>query len=321
VLTNGASTGATVDHIAIRGSTVGITDGNGLPDGGIATVNDVVITGNGPSQTGVVITGGTTGGTSTINFTNVRLRNLTADGFVVDGQSGGNPFVNITDSTITNTSGSAVLVNAISGDGRVRLASSTIDGATGPGVTVTGANAIIEKTTIKNVGNYGVYVTGSPVIGGSGTATSGTSTVQVAYSTIDSVIGVQASSPNAGDLVNITVNGNILNSPGGGNGVNLAVTDGLIFANVNSNKIVGTATRVATTGTTTSGTTGFDTANILLTTNGATDTNLTIKAANETNLRAINFDASVRTQPLTTGTTPPPPPNYDPAAIVPLPTP
>ncbi len=322
VLTNGASTGATVDHIAIRGATIGITDGPGMPEGGVANVNDVVITGNGPSQTGVVITGGTTGATSTVNFTNVRLKNLTADGFVVDGQNGGNPFVNITDSTITNTSGSAVLVNAISGDGRVRLASSTIDGATGPGVTVTGANAIIEKTTIKNVGNYGVYVTGSPVVGGSGTATSGTSTVQVAYSTINSVIGVQASSPNAGDLVNITVNGNVLNSPGGGNGVNLAVTEGLIFANVNSNKINATATQVGFSGTTSAtGTTAFDTANILLTTNGATDTNLTIKAANETNLRAINFDASVRTQPLTTGTTPPPPPNYDPAAIVPLPTP
>jgi hypothetical protein len=309
--------GTTVDHIKIVGSQEGIR-GTGLSAGDPpVTVNDVQIVGTGPSQTGVYVDGG-----GTYNFTNMKLRNLTSDGFVVDGSlvtTDAN--VNISDSTIRNTSGSAVVANAMTWPGRVRVASTTIDGATGPGVTVSGANAIVERTTIKNVGNYGVSVTAAPIIGGAAVTTGGTSTVQVAYSTINSVIGVQASSPNAGDLVNITVNGNVLNSPGGGNGVNLAVNNGLINANVNSNKIQGTATQVSTTGTTTSGTTGFDAANILLSTTGTGINNLTIKAANETNLRAINFDATVRTQPVLTGTTPPPPPNYDPAVVVPVPIP
>ena len=322
VLTNGASTGAKVDHVQITGSPVGITDGPGLPTDGIATVNDVRIIGNGPGQTGVVISDAAGSG-GTVNFTNIRLQNLTADGFVVDGQNTGNPFVNISNATIKDTSGSAVVVNGIAGNGRLRLANSTIDGATGAGVTVSGANAIIETSTIRNVGNYGVSVVGAPVIAGTSLTTGGTSTVQVALSTIDSAVAVQASAPNAGDLVNITVNGNTLLSPAGGNGVNLAVADGLINANVNSNRITARATTAAatTTGTTTSGTTGFQTANILMTTSGTALTNLTIKAANQTNLQAINRDATVAQQPVLTGTTPPPPPNYNPAVLVPLPTP
>jgi hypothetical protein len=89
-----------------------------------------------------------------------------------------------------------------------------------------------------------------------------------------------------------------------------------------SNRISGLSTTLATSGsTTTSGTTGVGVSNILLTTSGSNLTNLTIKAANETNLRAINYDASVGQQPVLTGTTPPPPPNYDPSVIVPLPVP
>jgi hypothetical protein len=320
VLTNGATTGATVDHLQIKGAQVGITDGPGLPVDGIATVNDVRITGNGPSQTGVYIADAA-GNSGTVNFTNMRLQNLTADGFFVDGQNVGNPFVNISNSTINNTSGSAIVVNGIAGNGRVRLANSTIDGSTGPGVTVSGANAIVEKTSIRNVGNYGVSVTGAPIIGGTALTTGGTSTVQVAYSTIASTIGVQGSAPNAGDVVNLTVNGNTLTSPGGGNGVNLAVNDGMINANVVSNKIFGLATTLATTGTTTtSGTATSGVSNILLTTSGTSLTNLTLKAANQNNLRAINNNATVGQQPVLTGTTPPPP-NYDPAVLVPLPTP
>jgi hypothetical protein len=323
VLTNAAGTvtGATVDHLQIRGAQVGITDGPGLPSGGIATVNDVKITGNGTSQTGAFITDAA-GNSGTINFSNMKLQNLTADGFVVDGQNTGNPFVNISNSTIRNTSGSAVIVNGIAEDGRVRLASSTIDGSTGPGVTVSGGNAIIETSVIRNVGNYGVSVTGSPIISGAPLTTGGTSTVQVASSTIESTIGVQGSAPNAGDVVDLTVNGNTLRSPGGGNGISLAVNDGSINANLVSNRISGLSTTLATSGsTTTSGTTGVGVSNILLTTSGSNLTNLTIKAANETNLRAINYDASVGQQPVLTGTTPPPPPNYDPSVIVPLPVP
>ncbi len=311
--------GVTVDHLKITGSQIGIADGAAMTPDGVATVNDVRIAGNGPGQTGVVIAKADGG---TFNFTNTRLNGLTADGFVVDGQSVRNPFVNISNSSIKNTSGSAVVVNGIVGDGRVRLAGSTIDGSTGPGVAVSGGNAIIENTKIRNVGNYGVSVVGSPIISGTSLTTGGTSTVQVVSSIIESTIGVQGSAPNSGDLLNLTINGNTLTSPGGGNGVNLAVNNGLINANVVSNRILGVPTSVATTGTTsTSGTSGFEAANILLTTSGTSLTNLTIKAANETNLKAINYDATVRQQPTLSGTATPPPPNYDPSVIVPLPTP
>ena len=152
---------------------------------------------------------------------------------------------------------------------------------------------------------------GGPII--AGVASTGTSTVQVANSNITSTVGVQASAPAAGDLVNITINGNRLQSPNGGNGVNLAAGDGLINANVNSNTISALATQTATTGTS-----AFVTSNILLSTTGTNTLALSIKAANETNLRAINSNATVRVVP--TGTTFPPP-NFDPALIVPLPPP
>ena len=105
--------GVTVDHLQITGAQTGIADGASMPPDGVATVNDVGITGNGPSQTGVVIANADGG---TFNFTNVRLNGLMADGFVVDGQNLRNPFVNISNSSIKNTSGSAVIVNGIAGD-------------------------------------------------------------------------------------------------------------------------------------------------------------------------------------------------------------
>ena len=335
--------GTVVDHLRITGSKVGIGDCDGLPAGStvpcvgtgtavtsaVATINDVQIFGNGPGQTGVLIQD-KAGNNGVFNFTNMDLRNLTANGFVIDTSVGGSPNVNISDSSIKNTSGSAVVVNDLVANtdpatglpiGRVRVARTLIDGTTDAGVTVTGGNATVVSSTIRNVGNYGVAVYGTPT---GSTLTSGTSNVQVAYSKIASAIGVQASAPNANDLVNITVNGNTLLSPGGGNGVNLAVANGKINANVVSNTIVGTpTTTTGTGGTTTTGSNASAVANILLTTNGGTN-NLTIKAANSDNLRAINYNATVVTQPLasgTAGTAPPPPPRYDPAVIVPLPPP
>ena len=334
--------GTVVDHLQISGAQVGISDCSGMgkgpvvlcdgvptETGGMATINDVRIYGNGPGQTGVIIKD-KANNNGVFNFTNMDLRNLTANGFVVDGSEGsGSPNVNITKSSIKNTSGSAVVVNDITPSfnpvtglqqGRVRLASSTIDGATGPGVVVTGATAIVERSQIRNVGNYGVLVAGQPVTTDS-TVTSGSSTVQVANSTISANVGVQASAPNAGDVVNITVNGNTLVSAGGGNGVNLAVNQGKMFANVVSNNIVGTpTTTTGTSATTTTGSSGV--ANILLTTlgTGADETNLSIKAANQDNLRAINNNATVVSIPITASNVPPPP-NYDPSIVVPLPPP
>jgi hypothetical protein len=152
---------------------------------------------------------------------------------------------------------------------------------------------------------------------------SGTATAQVSNSQIFANVGVQASSPSAGDVVNITVNGNLLVSAGGGNGVNLAVNKGNMFANVVSNNIIGTPTTTTGTGGATTTTTGSSAvANILLTTLGlaaADENNLSIKAANQDNLRAINNNATVVSIPILTGNNVPPPPNYDPSIVVPLP--
>ena len=340
-LTNGTATNATVDHLQITGAAVGISDGAGMSAGGRATVKDVRITGNGPSQTGVVISD-QQGGGGTFDFTNMTLTNLTAEGFVVDGQDSagaivGNPFVNISDSTITNTSGSAIIANAIAGEGRVRLASSTIDGTTGPGVVVSGANAIVESSRINNVGNYGVQVSGAPVIAGV-TQTSGTSTVQVTSSTINAEIGVQGSAANRGELVNLTVNQNQLTASFGGNGINLSVngsgtTSGVINGSIVGNTISAQATTAVTTGTAGGITSPTQVvSNIYLTTGNTAAglTSLSIKAASQDNLVALNRNASVTTNPIfnptNTGTTapqlpPPPPPNYNPALVVPLPVP
>jgi hypothetical protein len=118
--------GTVVDHLQISGARVGISDCNGMglgpvvlcdgtptQTGGTAYINDVRIYGNGPGQTGVVIKD-KAGNNGTFNFTNMDLRDLTANGFVVDGsEGGGSPNVNITASSIKNTSGSAVVANDI----------------------------------------------------------------------------------------------------------------------------------------------------------------------------------------------------------------
>jgi hypothetical protein len=343
-LTNGSATNATVDHLQITGATVGISDGSGMPAGGRATVNDVRINGTAPSQTGVVIAD-QQGNGGTFDFTNMALTNLTADGFVVDGQDStgaivGNPFVNISNSTIKNTSGSAIVANAIAGEGRVRLANSVIDGTTGAGVTVTGANAIVQSSTIARVGLSGVEVSGAPVIAGV-TQTTGTSTVQVVDSTIAAAIGVQGSAPNAGELLNLTINQNKLIAPFGGNGINLAINgsgtaagdSGVINANIVGNTIAVRGTTAVATGTA-GGITSPATvrSDIYLTTSNTTAglNSLSIKAASQDNLVALNRNATVTTNPIfnpvNTGTTspltpPPPPPNYNPALVVPLPAP
>ncbi|NDC53853.1 MAG: hypothetical protein EBZ74_06065 [Planctomycetia bacterium] len=303
----------TVDHIQIVGSAVGIGDGPGLPAASVATVNDVRIIGTGPSQTGVVLAGGANG--ATLNFTNMVLSGLTADGFVVDGQGSGgtNAQVNILNSSISNTAGTALVVNDMVGDGRVRLSNSTIDGATGPGVQVTGGNAIVESSKIENVGLAGVSVTAPPIVSGSALAT-GTSVVQVVSSTITAPIGVLATANDAGQLVNITINQNALNAPAGGNGIQLAVNQtgttgpGVINANIVGNKIT-----VAPTTTFTGTTTTLTKTDIyLISGTTTTGTSLTIKAADKENLSALNNSAIIKDSPTS-------PPTYNPAVVVPVP--
>jgi hypothetical protein len=344
ILSDGNATNMVVDHLSIVGAPVGISNGTGLPSGGLASVNDVRIIGTGPSQTGVVIAG--SGTNVTYNFSNMALSNLTADGFVVDGQDingvpTGSPNVNITDSTIENTSGSAVIVNAFDGEGggRVRLASSNIAGTTGPGVVVTGASAIIETSTIAGVGSAGVQVTGAPVLLGL-TSSSGTSTVQVANSAITAQVGILASAVAQDEVVNLTATQNRLTAPTGGNGINLAIggpnsatSQGTINAN-----LVGNLINVAPTTAVATGTAGGITdpasvgSGIYMTTSstGAGLGTINVKAASQDNLTALNRNASVTTNPIfnpvNTGTTspqvpPPPPPTYDPAVVVPTPVP
>jgi hypothetical protein len=333
-LTNGGSRNNTVDHLQIVGSQVAIDDGSGMQEGGIATVNDVIVIGTSAGQTGVVIRDLASGG-NTFNFTNMQLSNLTADGFVIDGQSVGGSAarVNISSSSIENTSGSAVVVNDVTGAGRVRLANSSIDGTTSAGVTVSGGKATIEAVTMSRIGTAGVNVVAKPFINPPDPLiTSGTSTVQVVDSTITATIGVQAASHNVDDVINLTVNKNILVAPSGGNGINLAVDDGKI-----NTSIVGNVIRTATTTAIATGTAGGINnpapvaSGIYLTTlnTGTGLNNLTVKAVNADNLRALNTDATVTTSPqqnpIITGTTPapvpppPPPPNYDPSVVVPLP--
>jgi hypothetical protein len=334
--------GTYIDHLQIVGSRIGITDCDGLAMGSavpcvgsgtedapaVVTVNDVRIIGTGPSQTGVLIRD-LAGNSGVFNFSNMYLKDLTQDGFVLDGQvdtgsgfvSGtSSPAMNITNSQILDTQGAAVLVNAT--NGVARITNSMIEKATDAAVVVTGGNALVDRVTIRNPNNYGVSVSGTPILSGSA-APPGTSTVQVSRSTITANIGVLATAPNTGDVVNVTVNGNTLLSPGGGNGVSLAVASGTLNANVNSNNIAGTPTTFIPPGATTATTGSSAVANILLTTATVTGTvsnaqNLTIKAASQNNLRAINNNATVFTVPVQSATVPPPP-NYDPAVIVPIP--
>ena len=323
----------TVDHFKISGALVGISNnGASVP---LATVNDVQIFGTGPGQTGVVIASGSDGaGDGVYNFTAMNLQNLTSDGFVVygTGTTGSTvfePTVNISNSTIKNTSGSAVVVDNLGEQGRVGLVNSAVIGTTGPGVSISGANAIVQSSTFAKIGTYGVAVTGSPIISGS-TGGSGTSTVQVVDSVIVATIGVQASAPTAGEVVNLTVNGNSMAAPFGGNGINLAVGDGKINANLVDNRISALPTTALFSGsssTSTSTSTGNGAplaSGIYLTTTGtgANLNNLTIKAAGQDNLVALNRNVTVTSQPLVSGSAPPPPPpNYNPSAIVPLPPP
>jgi hypothetical protein len=206
-------------------------------------------------------------------------------------------------------------------------------------VVVTGANAIIESSTIANVGSVGVQVTGAPVLLGI-TGTGGTSTVQVVNSNITAPVGILASAVEQGELVNLTATQNSLTAPVGGNGISLAVggsnaatSQGSINANLVGNLITVAPTTAVATGT--AG--GIDdpinfNSDIYITTSNTSAGlgAITIKAASQDNLTALNRNATVTTNPifnpLNTGTTspllpPPPPPNYSPAAVVPTPLP
>ncbi len=337
VLAAGAGTaitlgnGSVVDHLQITGSRIGISDG--LPGQGITNpasfviVNDVRIVGSGPQQTGVLIRD-LNGSNSTINFSNMALSGLTANGFVVDGGNAdaGDPKVNIDRSTFTNIGGSAVSVEDVYNEGRVRITNSTIEGTTAAGVQVTNAQVYVEGSTFTKIGTAGVDATAGLAPGVFGTQ----STVQV----VDSVfaltpVGVRAQSTEGGTM-NVTINANKINTTGG-NGIILSVADApgaVVNASVVGNRVSGAATVITGTVTHANG-------NILLDSVGwAVDWTpdppvvipgqgiLNIRAASEANLRGLNFNSSVEDVPaLVNGdkVVEPPPPFYDPALYVPLP--
>jgi hypothetical protein len=153
VLTNPLATaivvnqpGTVVDHLQIVGSRVGISDGTGFSSG-VASISDVVISGNGPGQRGVEIASST----GTFNFDRVRLANLTNDGFVI---SAANADVNIANSSLTNIAGTGVLV---SGSGaKVDVATVSVEGNLGTGVNAAGPRSeitLVSSTIADTVGD------------------------------------------------------------------------------------------------------------------------------------------------------------------------
>jgi hypothetical protein len=323
--------GAVVDHLQITGSMIGITDTDITNPASLSIVNDVRIIGSGPNQTGVEILGGSGIG-SQINFSNMHLQGLTNDGFYVfGGASGaGDPKINIDNSTFVNNAGSAVVAQDVYNEGRVRITNSKIDGTTAAGVQVINAQVYIENTHFSNIGTAGVDATAGrvPEAGVFGNA----SIVQVVGSTFEKLpVGVRAQATEAGTM-NVTVNSNTIRTTGG-NGIIVSVADApnaVANASIVGNRAAGAATVLSGTVQTANG-------NILLDSVGwtvdlSTDPPtvnpgqgiLNVRAADEANLRGLNFNASVQDMPAdavdgSDNIVVPPPPFYDPALYVPLP--
>jgi hypothetical protein len=303
----GTTANATVSHVKIVGSAVGISDGGGLPASAAgpagtvarATVNDVQIVGTGANQRGVQIED-RAGNDGTFYFSDMGLANLTSDGFFVDGTFG-SPRVNIDRSQIVNTGGSAVYASNLFGPGRVRVANTGIRGSTGPAVHALNANLTVVSSTIASVGSVGVYAEDNSI-------------VQVAGSTfLGNDISVHGTASAAGSLLQITVNDNLIIPASFGDGVVISAPNPASGAEVNAyivrNRFVAQGDAMLLF----DGTPGP----------GAAGTSrISIKAADEADLRRINGNASVR-QVYPNNPTPlvPEPPNWNAALVVPLPAP
>lgn len=302
ILTSAAGdvTNSVVDHVEIRDSYNGISDGpSGLPTNGYASVNDVRIIGTGPSQRGVEITAPGTG-RSTLNFTNMQMQGLTRDAFVVSPSPTGfgEPQVNITGAEILGTDGSAIVAENMFGESRVRAENVRIATTSRAAVRVSNGQLSLLRSEIINAGLAGV-------------AALDASTVQVSQSVFAGVdIGVQGTS-DIGQL-NITINDNLISTTPRGNGIVLSTPDpengATIFANVIGNKLPASSDQdiVLFDGDPGGG--------------GPGSANLWIKASDVDNLKALNADANVlEAFPNNPTPTVPPPPNYNPALNVPLP--
>lgn len=301
----GLVTNATVDHVEIRDSFVGISDGPGLPTNGYASVNDVRIVGTGPSQRGVEITGDFGVGISTINFTNMQLSNLTRDGFVIDtsnSQGLADPRVNISDTTISNIDGAGIIARNLTGEGRVRVATTIISDTSRQGILVDNAQLSLYRGDIRRAGLAGLSAIE-------------TSTVQVSQSFFGEVdIGVQGTANELGSELNLTINDNLFVPTTVGNGIVIATPNNTVttgaaeaFVNIIGNRIISNGTEDIVLFDGTGG-------------GGVGSADIWIKAASLANLRSINANATVLNAfPNDPFPTVPPPPNYDPSLNIPLP--
>jgi hypothetical protein len=265
----GTTSGATVDHLRITGSQVGISDGGGLPAGQVATtVNDIQIFGNGPGQRGVEIN---SSNGATVNFTKMNLQNMSNDGFYVSGSNTAGPTVNIGSSTINNTTGSGVMVNDVGGaTARVQLTGSQITNSSNSGVYVANGNAYVGTSTFSDNVVAGVYVQDSTFVT-SGTGSPGTSTVQIDKSSFrNSSVGIWGVANSGTTNITITSNDIVTTAvPAGANGIILAVGTptppatppgtGVMNAVVVGNKITPGIATQSTQSLTTSTTTGSGT--------------------------------------------------------------
>lgn len=303
-LTPGTTANATVNHVKIVGSQIAISDGGGLPAAAPtapnrATVRDVQIVGTGANQRGVEIRD-RAGNNATFDFSYIDMKDMTEDGFYVNGALG-SPRVNITDSRIRNTGGSAVYATNLFNPGRVRVSDTLIDKTTAAAIYVKDAELTLVSGTIRTDGLTGVYAEDNSI-------------VQVAYSRFENVdIGIQGTASAAGSQLYLTANANRIITTPPGNGIVLSVpspaTGADVYAYILGNSITaGNGDDILLFDGTPSGLPG--------------SSNLWIKAADTTNLRTLNANATVRqVYPFSPTPTIPAPPNWDAALVVPLPAP
>jgi hypothetical protein len=149
---------ATVSHVQVVGSPVGISDGAGVLIPSVSTIFDVIIQGNGgPFQRGIQIANST----GTFNIDNARLSALTNDGLVVSAVDG---VVNVTNSSFTAVTGNAILA---SGDGAVVTASAVqIAGTGGTAVQASGdaARVALNAASISNTVGNAVVASGTGAV-------------------------------------------------------------------------------------------------------------------------------------------------------------
>jgi hypothetical protein len=149
---------ATVSHVQVVGSPIGISDGAGVPIPSVSTISDVIIQGNGgPFQRGIQIANST----GTFNIDNARLSNLTNDGLVVSAVGG---LANVTNSSFTGVTGNAILA---SGDGAVVTASAVqIAGTVGTAVRASGdaAQVALNSAAISNTAGDAVVASGTGAV-------------------------------------------------------------------------------------------------------------------------------------------------------------